>query len=551
MKIRWLLGALACGSAVAAPRPPSVEDARISPQLRLVRDMPQDAQRSWMSEGRVKRQSGHFKVHVTLKPGLEAESFVREHIGLQKQIDVQVSLGREFQAAISFEDLRLLSGFEEVHKIRFPFYASKKEYYSEGTAALFEGEQWSELGITGEGVTVAVIDVGFEGYDALLGSELPLYTNADGLAAGWEEDNHGAAVAEIIHDVAPGAQLDLYSFETELEFRKLLQQFVDGEYEADVINASIGFDNVWTADGTSPYAQAVDAVVEAGIVYVAAAGNEAENYRWGKLTDIDGNGFLEINGEEGTWIAGGNYGGDSWAEVSLRWSDAMEGSSTDLDLLVTNETDTVECGRSENPQEGDDNPFEYVSCLLDSDWGLAWIADYSEGGFKGKTAWVYSYSGVDESQFVQDSTLTLPADASGALTVGAYLQDEDKIAWYSSQGPTEDGRIKPDVVGPTGVSTESMGHRAAQGTSFSAPHLAGLAALILEQKPGYSVEALREYVLKQTRDLGETGPDSVFGHGAIAVTTLPEGCGCASSETRRGGWLVLMLFAGVALRRRP
>ena len=523
----------------------------MSPELRVLRDM--DGVHLGKAAARLRgvTADGELTVKVQLAPGVSAEQFLKENPEIGSRTEVQVSLGNELQLKTHLTDLNWLSGHSAIHRIKRPQYARSKAYMSEGVAQLFSNGAWSDLGITGEGVRVAVIDVGFEGYKQLLGEELPLYTDGSGLVGPWEEDNHGTAVAEIIHDVAPGAEISLYSFETELEFRQLLQKFVEGAYQADVINASVGFDNVWHADGSSPYTQAVNAVVEAGMFYIAAAGNEAENYRWGTLSDIDGNGYLEIDGDEGTWVAAGRYGSEFWAEVSLRWSDGMESSANDLDLLITNESDTVECGRSENPQEGLDNPFEYVSCELDSSWGLAWIADYSEGGADGKTAWLYSYSGIDSSQMVQSGSLTLPADAEGALTVGAYVPEGDTIAWYSSQGPTEDGRVKPDLVAPSGVSTESFGTRAAHGTSFSAPHLAGLAALVLEQKPSYSVESLREYLLSQTRDLGVPGPDSVFGVGAVSVMEQPEGCGCTSGPRNAStGWVLLGLFGLVGRRRR-
>jgi MYXO-CTERM domain-containing protein len=349
--------------------------------------------------------------------------------------------------------------------------------------------------------------------------------------------------------VAPGAEILLFNFETELEFRQLLIEFAQGKHDVDVINASIGFDNVWNADGTSPYSMGVDAVFDAGIVYVAAAGNEAESYRWGALSDVDDNGYLEIDGVEGVWVSTSAAYGANWAEVSLRWDDPMMGSENDLDLLITEEDDSIECGRSENAQEGKDNPFEYVACELEGDWGVAWVMAMEGAEFEGKRAWIYSYAGVDESHFVQAQTLTLPADAIGALTVGAYKQDEDEIAWYSSRGPTEDGRMKPDLVGPTGVSTTSMGFKAAEGSSFAAPHLAGLAALVLEYRPSYSPEAVTDYLKSQTRDLGNLGPDSVFGFGAISLDLMPKVCACSSMSPRHS-WPLALLGLVALLRRR-
>ena len=77
------------------------------------------------------------------------------------------------------------------------------------------------------------------------------------------------------------------------------------------------------------------------------------------------------------------------------------------------------------------------------------------------------------------SSIPTPGDARGSFTVGARDWQGDAAADYSSQGPTEDGRLKPDVVAP--ASTAVWPGIAMVGTSASAPHAAGAAALLMQR----------------------------------------------------------------------
>ena len=97
--------------------------------------------------------------------------------------------------------------------------------------------------------------------------------------------------------------------------------------------------------------------------------------------------------------------------------------------------------------------------------------------------------------------ITMPADADGAIAVGAVDvpgsgERMPQIASFSSRGPTADGRIKPDVVAPgSGVAVADLrrgGYVRKGGTSFAAPLVSGVCALLLQKNP-------------------EWGPDQVLG----------------------------------------
>lgn len=85
----------------------------------------------------------------------------------------------------------------------------------------------------------------------------------------------------------------------------------------------------------------------------------------------------------------------------------------------------------------------------------------------------------------------VPADANGdsVLAVGA-VDASGALAGFSSLGPTADGRIKPDLVAlgvnvPVTVGAGAATYGASNGTSFSAPLAAGLAACLLEARPAW------------------------------------------------------------------
>jgi subtilisin family serine protease len=99
-----------------------------------------------------------------------------------------------------------------------------------------------------------------------------------------------------------------------------------------------------------------------------------------------------------------------------------------------------------------------------------------------------------------DSVDDPPAPYADVLTVGAVDQ-ERRVAAFSSRGPTDDGRAKPDVAAPgEGVLSAMPGGGYAElgGTSMAAPHVAGVVALMWSANPalvgdvGRTRELLRE-----------------------------------------------------------
>ncbi|MED5371953.1 MAG: S8 family serine peptidase [Myxococcota bacterium] len=430
--------------------------------------------------------------------------------------DWHVLAGGPWVEVIGPLDPGALEGLDGVTRVREPWPLSHKRTESEALDEILVPVDWAAQGLTGDGVTVGILDLGFAGLDDLLGEELPAVVEVweDGVGAGI---SHGTAVAEIVHDVAPGATLRVYPFQSEVSFIAALEAAEqDG---VDVINASIGFDNVWHADGSSPVSQAVDQAADAGMLYVAAAGNEIGRYRIGALTDSDGDGWLELDGDERVSLV--KIAGE--ISASLRWSEPFGEAETDLELVLFNAVG--ECARSEQDSQ---DPYVSVACSEGTSMEAGiWLAS----GELPETGWLYAPYGVQDS-YSEAGTLTLPADAAGAFAVGALRLGEDEAPVYSSQGPTDDGRIKPDIAAPSGVSTASYGLLNFSGTSAAAPHVTGVAALLAEHMRRARPEELTAALVDMAQDVGEPGVDNVSGAGRVQTGALPERCGCSS---RPGG----------------
>ena len=109
----------------------------------------------------------------------------------------------------------------------------------------------------------------------------------------------------------------------------------------------------------------------------------------------------------------------------------------------------------------------------------------------------------------------VPADADHILTVGAILADEPhKIAPFSSVGPTQDLRVKPDVVA-IGAPARLVNGRGViiddMGTSFSTPVVCGLMACLWQALRNKTAEEMIE-LIRHTSNNHEH-PDNIYGYG--------------------------------------
>ncbi len=115
------------------------------------------------------------------------------------------------------------------------------------------------------------------------------------------------------------------------------------------------------------------------------------------------------------------------------------------------------------------------------------------------------------------NTLGAPADGDSVIAVGAVNSDGSRT-YFSSVGPTVDGRIKPDIMAMgSGVYVASpystTDYTSSSGTSFSCPLSAGVAALVLCANPGLTPMQVRD-ALRETASRA-SNPDNKYGWGII------------------------------------
>lgn len=129
------------------------------------------------------------------------------------------------------------------------------------------------------------------------------------------------------------------------------------------------------------------------------------------------------------------------------------------------------------------------------------------------------------SQGYKDYGITKgPVNSKNIFTIGALRKDK-KIAYFSSTGPVEDGRVKPDLVADgwslySCDSTSDSSYANMSGTSMATPSATGAMALVMEdykRVTGKDITAdiLKAVLLNTSEDLGREGPDYEYGYGLI------------------------------------
>lgn len=402
---------------------------------------------------------------------------------------------------------------------------------------------WHAAGSDGAGIKVGIVDVGFTGYAAILGTALPSQVEVRTFIDGAPDplilvgnDDHGTKVAEILHGVAPGAELYFAEIQTLLDLEQAIDWLVN-TVGVDVINSSISWYSVGPGDGTGPANQMVTDAVNEGVLWVTSAGNAAPIHWAGTVAVPTAPSWIEFAPgnafqrnfeclEKGAVIEG-----------HLRWAD-WETTDQDFDLwLVEIDWNTgafIFVDGSVRVQNGgsDQTPMETVRYVVPRACDEA--TNYVYYGWQiwqknvTRPVYVELFSNPLEIEFpVARGSITSAADAPAAFAVGAIDKGSPFLVRpFSSRGPTNGrggvptgGIIKPDISGYSRVTSLQTGNRGFDGTSAAAPFVAGAAAVMMSADALTAAET-RALLEGRARDLGPVGPDNDYGVGRLDLGSL-------------------------------
>ena len=403
-------------------------------------------------------------------------------------------------------------------------------------------ETWSEggwlvgaydnllAGVTGQGVKVAIIDVGFKGADVLPGEMPPQWRYSDytgeGIYAGDEDrrHRHGTACAEIVHDMAQEAELYLYKVGDLVDLENAKDRCIHNQ--VDVVNHSLGWFGTGIGDGRGTACDIVNDAAENDILWVNSAGNDSKSHYYGFWSDFDSDNWHNFGREDEVLAFEAEKGEE--IRVFLTWNDWPDSRQNyDLYLDFVNSSGNLEFVAESTDRQNvfGGDPVESIEYEVEKsgEYGIS----VRSVDARTRRLKIWSLNHDFEEYAIAENSIGSPADARGAISVGAVhwdFYDLGIVADYSSRGPTTDGRFKPELVAPSGVSTVSYGKSedfyGYSGTSAAAPHVAGAAALIKSANPSFSRDDLWDALIAATVDIDVPGRDNNSGYGKLVLPVM-------------------------------
>jgi uncharacterized protein YjdB len=365
-------------------------------------------------------------------------------------------------------------------------------------------------GVTGKGVKVAVVDIGFKDVDDFIAAgELPANLTKNyntNTTSDFEGTNtHGSDVAEVLMNGAPESELHLYRITQAIDLIWLKDELLSENIK--ILVMSLGFFSSSFYDGTGTVNDIFTDIRNAGILPVVSAGNNAYRHWYGRWEDKNNDSVLDFENnmsirQDSLKVLFGSTAYIVWNQFS--------NPQTDFDLLLFDKLGNLIGGDTARSVSFG---FQPISVPDSGSILIKHISGPTENVF---FHFFLSGGEIGPSNRVTSRSLLDPASNPEVLSVGAVNSDKwntrpEELAFFSSRGPNSNGTTLPHIVAPQGdlgfFGTPNF------GTSFSAPLVGSIATLFLQQNPGASATDLFNMITASVEDVGDTGKDNVFGSG--------------------------------------
>ena len=442
-------------------------------------------------------------------------------------------------AFVAVDDIEPLASQDAVISVNFviPSITHVGAITSAGDGIHHASEVRVNTPFRGTGIKVGVISDSVDHLAAAQASgDLPYNVHVLRNSDPFDHTDEGIAMLEIIHDLAPGAEL----------------YFHDGGGSSTGFNNAVNAlhaagcdiicDDLTEPDQPSfedgPVAMNIKNILSSNdVVYVTSAGNFAENHHQGFFYD-QGNYLYDFSGGSEPVYKDLYFmlGPGGSATVVLEWSDKWGQSNNDYDLGVFDEYGNLVTA-SIDTQNGNDNPIErcYLQNIDPNQAHYCTVVVQKTASAQYKNIEVFIYT--SGSAYVNPFN-TVPADSifehaavPDVIAVGAIDSQDpgnNDIEPFSSQGPAtimypyRETRMKPDICGIDDVQVTGAGGFSSpfKGTSASAPHIAGIVALVWSANPTLPASEIRSALRASADDRGTPGNDPVFGYGLANAANM-------------------------------
>jgi len=473
------------------------------------------------------------------------------------------------RAAIPLISIEALAARSDVRAIAAAVKAQTNQQYAlEGAVMHAAHLARSRFGVTGRGIKVGILSDSLDnGAGALanayaVGALDPRQVHVLADEAG-EGAGEGLAMMEIVHAIAPGAELYFATGNGgPAHMADNILSLCDGHCDVIVDDLTYFSESPFQDEAI---ATAVNEVSANGVLYFSSARNSG-NKKHGTSGTWEGD--FHDGGPAGPQFASAGAGarihvfedgvtlntadiagpGD---RVDLFWSDPVGGSSNGYDLFVVNNRGEV-VRSSTTSHTGTQDPYQSVDRLrqgesivivkeagaeprfLHLDTGRAQLRHSTGGNVRGHNA-----SGASNAFSVAAMRVPSPAAPFGGSPTAAVEQfssDGPRRVFYDADGrPLTPGnlsstggvlRLKPDLTAADGGSTTLSRMNPFLGTSAAAPHAAGIAALILSCAPRPSPDQVREALQRTAISLEGSAPNPTAGYGFVmAGPSAERACG--------------------------